>query len=97
MRTRPPGHRRVRTLLTALTCAAALALPSGPAATAAPAPVDRTNAAAEDFQQVTLAKGVAETGEPMTLAVLPDRSVLRSQTTLPARALITHPPAVRAS
>ncbi|WP_181383021.1 lectin [Streptomyces sp. SMS_SU21] len=78
MRTRPPGHRRVRTLLTVLTCAAALALPAGPAATAAPAPVDRTNAAAEDFQQVTLAKGVAETGEPMTLAVLPDRSVLHT-------------------
>ncbi|WP_436839961.1 lectin [Streptomyces althioticus] len=80
MRTRPPGHRRVRTLLTALTCAAALALPMGPAATAAPAPdpVDGANAAAEDFQQVTLAKGVAETGEPMTLAVLPDRSVLHT-------------------
>ncbi|MCX4618176.1 lectin [Streptomyces albogriseolus] len=81
MRTRLLGHRRVRTLLTALTCAAALALPLGPAATAAPAtapaPVDRANAA-EDFQQVTLAKGVAETGEPMTLAVLPDRSVLHT-------------------
>ncbi|MGW3710221.1 PQQ-dependent sugar dehydrogenase [Streptomyces albogriseolus] len=81
MRTRPLGHRRVRTLLTALTCAAALALPLGPAATAAPAtapaPVDRANAA-EDFQQVTLAKGVAEMGEPMTLAVLPDRSVLHT-------------------
>ncbi|MFI0504380.1 lectin [Streptomyces albogriseolus] len=81
MRTRPLGHRRVRTLLTALTCAAALALPLGPAAAAAPstapAPVDRANAA-EDFQQVTLAKGVAETGEPMTLAVLPDRSVLHT-------------------
>ncbi|QHF98722.1 glycosyl hydrolase [Streptomyces sp. NHF165] len=34
--------------------------------------------AAEDFQQVTLAKGVAETGEPMTMAVLPDRSVLHT-------------------
>ncbi|WP_230423890.1 PQQ-dependent sugar dehydrogenase [Streptomyces radicis] len=30
------------------------------------------------FQQVTLAKGEAETGEPMTLAVLPDRSVLHT-------------------
>lgn len=40
MRTRPLGHRRVRTLLTALTCAAALALPVGPAATAAPGPLD---------------------------------------------------------
>jgi glucose/arabinose dehydrogenase/PKD repeat protein len=30
------------------------------------------------FQQVTLAKGVAEMGEPMSLAVLPDRSVLHT-------------------
>ncbi|MFF4574516.1 PQQ-dependent sugar dehydrogenase [Streptomyces sp. NPDC001410] len=33
---------------------------------------------AEDFQQVTLAKGEAEVGEPMSLAVLPDRSVLHT-------------------
>ncbi|MFC7896603.1 PQQ-dependent sugar dehydrogenase [Streptomyces sp. NPDC057381] len=59
-------------------------LPAGPA-TAAPADPggDGTGAAgaavaAEEFQQVTLAKGVAETGEPMTLAVLPDRSVLHT-------------------
>ncbi|QFU89880.1 PQQ-dependent sugar dehydrogenase [Amycolatopsis sp. YIM 10] len=31
-----------------------------------------------DFQQVELAKGVAEVGEPMSLAVLPDRSVLHT-------------------
>ncbi|GII23142.1 carbohydrate-binding protein [Planosporangium mesophilum] len=31
-----------------------------------------------DFQQVTLAKGVAEVGEPMSLAVLPDRSVVHT-------------------
>ncbi|MFC4607052.1 ThuA domain-containing protein [Streptomyces maoxianensis] len=35
-------------------------------------------AAAEEFQQVTLAKGGEETGEPMSLAVLPDRSVLHT-------------------
>ncbi|WP_237518404.1 PQQ-dependent sugar dehydrogenase, partial [Streptomyces sp. SID4982] len=35
-------------------------------------------AAAEDFQQVTLARGEAEVGEPMSLAVLPDRSVLHT-------------------
>ncbi|MFG2949496.1 PQQ-dependent sugar dehydrogenase [Streptomyces adustus] len=35
-------------------------------------------AATEDFQQVTLAKGEAEVGEPMSLAVLPDRSVLHT-------------------
>ncbi|WP_165956550.1 ThuA domain-containing protein [Kribbella antibiotica] len=31
-----------------------------------------------DFQQVELARGVAELGEPMSLAVLPDRSVLHT-------------------
>ncbi|MGA5301636.1 PQQ-dependent sugar dehydrogenase [Nucisporomicrobium flavum] len=31
-----------------------------------------------DYQQVTLAKGVDEVGEPMALAVLPDRSVLHT-------------------
>ncbi|MER6858204.1 lectin [Streptomyces pilosus] len=80
MRTRPLGHRRVRTLLIAVACAMGLALPVGPA-TAAPTtapPAPGATAAAEDFQQVTLAKGVAETGEPMTLAVLPDRSVLHT-------------------
>ncbi|MFJ3582569.1 ThuA domain-containing protein [Streptomyces sp. NPDC090127] len=35
-------------------------------------------AAAEDFQQVTLAKGGEEVGEPMSLVVLPDRSVLHT-------------------
>ncbi|MFC1260353.1 PQQ-dependent sugar dehydrogenase [Streptomyces sp. CC302I] len=80
MRTRPLGHRRVRSLLPALVGALALVLPTGPA-TAAPAdPVGGATGtvAAEEFQQVTLAKGVAETGEPMTLAVLPDRSVLHT-------------------
>ncbi|WP_433304801.1 PQQ-dependent sugar dehydrogenase [Actinoplanes sp. CA-030573] len=33
---------------------------------------------AGDFQQVTLAKGEPEVGEPMSLAVLPDRSVLHT-------------------
>jgi glucose/arabinose dehydrogenase/PKD repeat protein len=33
---------------------------------------------ANDVQQVTLAKGVAEMGEPMAMAVLPDRSVLHT-------------------
>jgi glucose/arabinose dehydrogenase/type 1 glutamine amidotransferase len=34
--------------------------------------------AAESFQQVTLAKGAAEVGEPMSIAVLPDRQVLHT-------------------
>ncbi|MCE6998718.1 PQQ-dependent sugar dehydrogenase [Saccharothrix sp. S26] len=41
-----------------------------------PAAAHAVNAA--DFQQVELARGVAEMGEPMTLAVLPDRSVLHT-------------------
>ncbi|GAA4638372.1 lectin [Actinoallomurus vinaceus] len=35
-------------------------------------------APASEFQQVTLAKGVDQAGEPMSLAVLPDRSVVHS-------------------
>ncbi|MEU0227381.1 carbohydrate-binding protein [Streptomyces sp. NPDC006284] len=78
MRTRPRGHRRVRFLLPALACAVGLTLPVSPAVAAPADPGGTKAAAAEEFQQVTLAKGVAETGEPMTLAVLPDRSVLHT-------------------
>ncbi|CAL9668766.1 hypothetical protein SUDANB176_07358 [Streptomyces sp. enrichment culture] len=79
MRTRSLRPRRVRFLLTAVACAVGLLLPVSPA-TAAPADPDRgaEELAAPEFQQVTLAKGVAEMGEPMTLAVLPDRSVLHT-------------------
>ncbi|SCL42144.1 Glucose/arabinose dehydrogenase, beta-propeller fold [Micromonospora pallida] len=55
-----------------LVAAAGLVALGGPA----PAQAHPVNAA--DFQQVTLAKGVAEVGEPMTIAVLPDRSVLHT-------------------
>ncbi|WP_443078100.1 PQQ-dependent sugar dehydrogenase [Streptomyces sp. SP17KL33] len=55
-----------------LTAPAAGAADTGPRAAAEP------KAAAEDFQQVTLAKGEPEVGEPMSLAVLPDRSVLHT-------------------
>ncbi|MFF9898291.1 PQQ-dependent sugar dehydrogenase [Streptomyces longispororuber] len=68
-RTRKPLALLTGTLLTAAT----LTLATPPSA-AQPAPQPR----AEDFQQVTLAKGEPETGEPMTLAVLPDRSVLHT-------------------
>jgi glucose/arabinose dehydrogenase len=79
VRTRPLGHRRVRFLLPALACVIGLSLPTGPAAAAPADPGGGAETAAvEEFQQVTLAKGVAETGEPMTLAVLPDRSVLHT-------------------
>src|SRR5687768_5650858 len=45
----------------------------GPGSPAAAHPVN-----AADFQQVELARGVAELGEPMSMAVLPDRSVLHT-------------------
>ncbi|WP_425442622.1 PQQ-dependent sugar dehydrogenase [Streptomyces indicus] len=53
-------------------------LAAGALSPVAAAAEDELAAAAEEFQQVTLAKGVAETGEPMTMAVLPDRSVLHT-------------------
>ncbi|MEV0181998.1 PQQ-dependent sugar dehydrogenase [Streptomyces sp. NPDC050625] len=63
----------------ALLAGATLTLAS-PQAGAAVAGQDAASAAAaaEDFQQVTLAKGEAEVGEPMSLAVLPNRSVLHT-------------------
>jgi glucose/arabinose dehydrogenase len=76
-------HRKPRRLRSALAAfAAALLVAGGTAASvgapAQAAPAAGTDAAAADFQQVTLAKGAAETGEPMSLAVLPDRSVLHT-------------------
>jgi glucose/arabinose dehydrogenase/PKD repeat protein len=44
--------------------------------TTSPATAHPVNAA--DFQQVELARGVSEMGEPMSMAVLPDRSVLHT-------------------
>ncbi|WP_053740605.1 PQQ-dependent sugar dehydrogenase [Streptomyces sp. NRRL WC-3618] len=73
-RRRHPGFRRALALITgALLAGASLTLvaPQAGAAVAEPAAV-------EDFQQVTLAKGEPEVGEPMSLAVLPDRSVLHT-------------------
>ncbi|MFF8970730.1 PQQ-dependent sugar dehydrogenase [Streptomyces sp. NPDC014995] len=70
-------RRAVALLSGALLAGASLTLtaPQAGAAVAGQAPAA---AAAEDFQQVTLAKGEAEVGEPMSLAVLPDRSVLHT-------------------
>ncbi|BCJ47403.1 glycosyl hydrolase [Actinoplanes ianthinogenes] len=56
--------------VTTLLTAALLLAPAGPAAAH---DIDPSN-----FQQVTLAKGEPEVGEPMSLAVLPDRSVLHT-------------------
>jgi glucose/arabinose dehydrogenase len=71
-RNRQNTFRKALALFTgALLACTSLTLATGPAG-AAP------GAAAEEaqFQQVTLAKGVEMIGEPMSLAVLPDRSVL---------------------
>ncbi|MFD9969003.1 ThuA domain-containing protein [Streptomyces sp. NPDC059011] len=82
MHTKRPGAQRTLVgkgvaLLTGGLLAAtslALAAPAGALASAGAA----APAAAEEFQQVTLAKGETEVGEPMSLAVLPDRSVLHT-------------------
>ncbi|MFC9627928.1 PQQ-dependent sugar dehydrogenase [Streptomyces mirabilis] len=74
---RRPAFRRALALLSgALLAAASLTLTAPPADAAVADPGN--TAAAEDFQQVTLAKGEPEVGEPMSLAVLPDRSVLHT-------------------
>ncbi|MFF3466913.1 PQQ-dependent sugar dehydrogenase [Streptomyces sp. NPDC002619] len=76
-------RRRLRTALAlfsgAVLAGASLTLttPQAGAAVADPGTAPAA-AAAEDFQQVTLAKGEPEVGEPMSLAVLPDRSVLHT-------------------
>lgn len=64
--------------LLALTSFALGAGQGAAAAPAAPASSEAAAAAEEQFQQVTLAKGGEEVGEPMSLAVLPDRSVLHT-------------------
>ncbi|GAA2118046.1 PQQ-dependent sugar dehydrogenase [Streptomyces synnematoformans] len=71
--------RRVRRTV-ATAAAALLAVPAvvlGTSASGSAQPGHDGPAAAE-FQQVTLAKGEPETGEPMTMAVLPDRAVLHT-------------------
>ncbi|MER5179163.1 PQQ-dependent sugar dehydrogenase [Streptomyces sp. NPDC002896] len=84
-RTRTSKRPRLRKALALLTgsllAGASLALAAPPAGAADPeanASTTASAAAAEDFQQVTLAKGEPEVGEPMSLAVLPDRSVLHT-------------------
>ncbi|MFI6333950.1 carbohydrate-binding protein [Streptomyces sp. NPDC050535] len=59
--------------LTALALVLAGAATAAPATTAAPADLPPN-----DYQQVQLASGAAELGEAMSLAVLPDRSVLHT-------------------
>ncbi|SCF99110.1 MULTISPECIES: hypothetical protein, partial [unclassified Streptomyces] len=67
---------RARTLLALLT--GALLAGSSISAVPAAAHPDHPDVAEESFQQVTLAKGADEVGEPMSLAVLPDRQGLHT-------------------
>lgn len=79
MHRKRPRLRRTLALLTGTVLTGATLTLAVPHAGAVPAdPPARAAPVAEDFQQVTLAKGEPETGEPMTLAVLPDRSVLHT-------------------
>ncbi|GGQ40908.1 glycosyl hydrolase [Couchioplanes caeruleus subsp. azureus] len=55
-----------------------LAVTAAALLTAVSAPARAHDIDPDDYQQVTLAKGVAEVGEPMAIAVLPDRSVLHT-------------------
>jgi len=70
---------RHHTLRPRAAASALLLVASSLTATVVASPAARAHTInATDFQQVTLAKGVAEVGEPMSLAVLPDRSVLHT-------------------
>ncbi|MEU9285675.1 PQQ-dependent sugar dehydrogenase [Streptomyces sp. NPDC048275] len=77
---RPKDRTRRRRLRGALALLSGALLAAASLTLTAPAAVADPGAApaAEDFQQVTLAKGEPEVGEPMSLAVLPDRSVLHT-------------------
>lgn len=74
----PTLSARRRTFRARVAVLVSCALAGGMLTLGAAAPQGDDGASAADFQQVTLAKGAAETGEPMTLAVLPDRSVLHT-------------------
>ncbi|MGX1668362.1 PQQ-dependent sugar dehydrogenase [Streptomyces sp. NPDC055400] len=69
-RKRPRIHKALALLTGTLLAGASLTLTARAA--------EPAEAQAEDFQQVTLAKGAEEVGEPMSLAVLPDRKVLHT-------------------
>ncbi len=76
-RKRPRLHKALALLTGALLMAAPLAVAAPDASATSTRPAAKA-AAEPEFQQVTLAKGVEETGEPMSLAVLPDSSVLHT-------------------
>ncbi|XVQ83023.1 carbohydrate-binding protein [Microbispora siamensis] len=71
MSPRPRPWMRLLTTMSLVASGAAVAVATGPAAHASTIP-------ASDYQQISLASGGAELGEPMSLAVLPDRSVIHT-------------------
>ncbi|WP_405819804.1 PQQ-dependent sugar dehydrogenase [Streptomyces sp. NBC_00838] len=77
MSRRPPAWSRI---LTALTLVLSAGLAAAPAAVAHPGHPGHEAAEipASDYQQVQLALGGSELGEAMSLAVLPDRSVVHT-------------------
>ncbi|QDY10071.1 carbohydrate-binding protein [Micromonospora sp. HM134] len=74
----PTGHRSRRWLPSATAMLLAVTAGTVAATTGPTAPAAAHTINASDFQQVELARGVNEMGEPMSLAVLPDRSVLHT-------------------
>ncbi|WP_204286296.1 carbohydrate-binding protein [Microbispora amethystogenes] len=71
MSPRPRPWMRLLTTMSLVASGAAVAVATGPAVHASTIP-------ASDYQQISLASGGAELGEPMSLAVLPDRSVIHT-------------------
>ncbi|WP_432899673.1 carbohydrate-binding protein [Micromonospora matsumotoense] len=74
----PTGRRSRRWLPSAAALLLAVTAGTVAATTGPTAPAAAHTINASDFQQVELARGVNEMGEPMSLAVLPDRSVLHT-------------------
>ncbi|WP_432834646.1 PQQ-dependent sugar dehydrogenase [Dactylosporangium sp. CA-092794] len=72
-----PSRHRWRPIAATLLLASSSLVATTAAVLAGAAPAAAAINAA-DFQQVTLAKGEPEVGEPLTISVLPDRSVLHT-------------------
>ncbi|GAA3253869.1 lectin [Dactylosporangium siamense] len=73
-----PRHRNIPNRRWIYATAVLMAAWAATVVVTAPPAEAHTAINAADWQQVELARGVAEVGEPMTLAVLPDRSVLHT-------------------
>ncbi|MET0418671.1 MAG: PQQ-dependent sugar dehydrogenase, partial [Actinoplanes sp.] len=71
-------HQRSRRWFSAGSAALLVVAAGTVALGVSPTPAQAHTINATDFQQVELARGVTDMGEPMSLAVLPDRSVLHT-------------------